>query len=342
VRIHPGYIGLHRYVPPHTDGRMTTMRFKTLGLLALAALTLTGCNEKSVAYGDANSIIAIMSPDMWAQVSEDVYGALEQTIQTVRDEKTFTVTYQDPGSEEWSNLRKFRQMLLVGTDADPWIAEALAVSRDPVTEPGMSQSYDVWSRGQNVTVILLSEPGALDELRGFLPEIREMLDRQFREYATSRMFMTGADTALADTLMAEARFSVMVPVVYKWARNDSVYVFRNDQPDPSELIRQVAVTWMSPIPTDMQPEGILDWRAQVVEGIIPRTRLSIWRTPRPGPSASGAWTRTRSRPPGPTRLSCPGRRAARSSRGPWSARTRTACTSSMRGSSLRPRRSTST
>jgi hypothetical protein len=130
----------------------------------------------------------------------------------------------------------------------------------------MSQSYDVWSRGQNVTVILLSEPGALDELRGYLPEIGEMLDRQFREYARSRMFLTGADTALADTLMAEARFSVMVPEVYKWARNDSVYVFRNDQPDPSELIRQVAVTWMSPIPTDMQPEGILDWRAQVVEG----------------------------------------------------------------------------
>ena len=78
--------------------------------------------------------------------------------------------------------------------------------------------------------------------------------------------MTGADTALADTLMAEARFSVMVPEVYKWARQDSVYIFRNDQPDPSELIRQVAVTWTSPIPTDMQPEGILDWRAQVVEG----------------------------------------------------------------------------
>ena len=74
------------------------MRFKTFSLLALAALTLAGCNEKSVAYGDANSIIAVMSPEMWAQVSENVYDALEQTIQTVRAEKTFTVTYQDPGA----------------------------------------------------------------------------------------------------------------------------------------------------------------------------------------------------------------------------------------------------
>ena len=242
------------------------MRLSNLSLLALAALTLAGCDQKSVAYGDANSIIAVMSPELWAQVSEDVYGALEQTIQTVREEKTFTVTYQDPGAEEWGNLRRFRQMLLVGTDADPWIAQALATAREPVDGPGMSQVYDVWSRGQNVTVVLLSEAEALDEIRGYLPEIRALLDEQFRQYARSRMFMTGPDTALADTLMAEAGFSLLLPVVYKWAQNDSVYVFRNDNPDPSELIRQIAVTWRSPVPPDVTADGILAWRSEMVQG----------------------------------------------------------------------------
>ena len=241
------------------------MRLKTLGIFALAALTSTGCDTKTVSYGDANSVIAVMSPEMWAQVSEDVYTSLEQTVQTIRDEKTFTVTYQDPNAPEWANLRRFRQMLLVGTEEDFWVAEALAASRDPVTEPGMTQVYDVWSRGQNVTVFLLSEPEAVDEIRSSLSDYHDLLDEQFRQYAQNRMYQTGADTALADTLMAQARFSLMVPLVYQWAQNDSVFVFRNDNPDPAELIREIVLTWTTPIPTDMQPEGILDWRARVVE-----------------------------------------------------------------------------
>jgi hypothetical protein len=240
------------------------MRIETLGFLLLATMILTGCNEKSVAYGDANSIIAVMTPELWGEASEDVYAALEQTVQTVRNEKTFTVTYQDPGSPEWGNLRRFRQMLVVGTESDPWVAEALAASRNTVHEPGMTQVYDVWSRGQNVTILLLSRPGAIEELLQRLPEYHARLDEQFRQYAQSRMFMTGADTALADTLMAEGGFSLMVPTVYKWSRNDSVFVFRNDNPDPSELIRQVGVTWQTPIPPEMDPEGLLELRADLV------------------------------------------------------------------------------
>lgn len=241
------------------------MRLETLALLTLAALTLTGCDTKTVSYGDANSVIAVMSPEIWAQVSQDVYTSLEQTVQTIRDEKTFTVTYQDPNAREWKSLRRFRQMFLVGTEEDFWVAEALATSREPVTEPGMTQVFDVWSRGQNVTVLLLSEPDAVDEIRGRLSDYHDLLDEQFHKYAQNRMYMSGADTALADTLMAQARFSLMVPLVYRWTQNDSVFIFRNDNPSPGELIREIAVTWTTPVPTDMQPEGILDWRADVVE-----------------------------------------------------------------------------
>ena len=240
------------------------MRFKTFGLLAVAALALTACDEKGVAYGDANSIIVVMTPELWENTSEDIYSVLEPTVQTVRDEKKFTVTYQDPTAENWGNLRRFRQMLVVGTEADFWVAEALEKAREPVTEPGMVQVYDVWSMGQNVTVVLLSEDGAAPEVRGHLPDYLALMEEQYMQFARSRMYQTGADTALADTLMMQARFSLLVPEVYKWDRQDSTYIFRNDNPDPSELIRQVGVTWQTPIPTDMQPEGILDWRAELV------------------------------------------------------------------------------
>lgn len=234
-------------------------------LIAVSAVAfVAGCESSTLAYGDANSIIAAMSPDLWAKVSDDVYAALEPTIKTVRNEKTFTVTYQDPTKREWSNLRRFRQMFVVGTGDEPWMQAALKESRTPIDGPGLYKAYDVWARGQQVTIVLLSSPDSLDQLRRHLPEINKTLDEQYREWARNRMYLTHMDSALADTLMATAHFSLMLPMVYRYTHADSTYIFRNDNPDPSELIRQVAVTWRSPIPVGLQPEGILEWRAQLV------------------------------------------------------------------------------
>ena len=80
-----------------------------------SALAITACNEVPLSYGDANSIIAVMSTEAWAEVQDDVYSALEPTVTTVRAEKTFTVTYQEPGAAYWGNLRRFRQMVVVGS-----------------------------------------------------------------------------------------------------------------------------------------------------------------------------------------------------------------------------------
>jgi hypothetical protein len=243
------------------------MRTSPLSLLLLGAaiVATTACDSTPIAYGDANSIIAVMEPELWERVDDDVYDALEPTIQTVRDEKAFTVTYQEPGDENWGNLRRFRQMLLVGSGDEEWMQQALEEARDSVTGPGLYRAYDVWARGQQATIVLAAEGQEAEALRRHLPEINRTLDRQYREWSRSRMFLTGADTALADTLQREAGFRLLLPEVYRWIQRDSLYVFRNDNPDPSELIRQIAVTWKSPIPPDMQPEGLLEWREEVNE-----------------------------------------------------------------------------
>ena len=232
--------------------------------LALVTLATGACGDGvRLAYGDANSIIAAMRPDVWDVVREDVYDALEPTIRTVRDEPTFTVTYQDPEAPEWSNLRRFRQLLLVGTGEEPWMQQALERAREEVSGPGVYRAYDVWARGQQATIVLAEAGGEAEEVRRHLGEINATLDQQYREYARNRMYMTGPDTALADTLMRTARFEVVVPIVYRWSRQDSTFTFRNDNPDPAELIRQVTVTWRSPIPEGIQGEDILEWRAEV-------------------------------------------------------------------------------
>lgn len=251
----------------------------TVLLVAAAA-----CDQMPRAYGDPNSIIAVMAPEVWQEVEEEVYDALEPTIRTVRDEKTFTVTFQDPEGQYWSNLRRFRQMLLVGTGQEPWMQEALEHVRDSVAEEGIYTAYDVWSRGQQLTLVLAGEGDQAAALRRNLGTIHRTLDDQYRQWAVNRMYQTGADSALLDTLATQARFQLVVPKVYRWIQRDSLYLFRNDNPDPSELIRQIAVTWRSPIPPDLQPEGILEWRAEVAASYTEQQEVVLDETTEAGPT----------------------------------------------------------
>lgn len=245
-----------------------SMKIRAATLLLLTA-TMSACGEKGMTYGDANSVIAVTGTERWAEISDDVFGTLEQTVQTVRDEKAFTVTYQEPYGDYWNNLRRFRQMLLIGTPSDPWIEEALDQSSTDVDieGPGVYQLRNAWARDQTVTLAILPEDGSLDPLPAMLEEIQATLDQQFRNYARSRMFFSGANEALADTLAAEAGFRLLLPEVYRWERHDSILVFRNDQPDPSELIRQVTVTWRTPAPSSLTAEEIISWRESVADAV---------------------------------------------------------------------------
>jgi len=241
-------------------------RLTKVGALALLAIAAAGCDTAGLAYGDVNAIIAVMSPELWSEVQDDVYEALEPTVRTVRDEKTFTVTYQEPFAEHWTDLRRFRQILIVGYATDAVVVEALDRAGEQISQPGLHQIGDVWARGQAITLVLLPEGGGADDLRPRLASVNELLDGQYRRWALNRMYMSGRDSALADTLHAEAGFALLLPEVYRWSRSDSVYVFRNDNPSPAELIREIVVTWRTPVPSDLQPEGILEWREQVVAG----------------------------------------------------------------------------
>lgn len=245
---------------------MISRRHWRASALTTVLTVFAACGERPLSYGDANSIIAVMPAEKWQEASDLVYDRLEPTITTVRDEKAFTVTYQEPMAQYWDRLRRFRQMLVVGVRSEAWIQEVLEEAREPITANGLHQVYDVWSSGQTISLVLLDEGWGPDDLAPYLDEVHALLDSQYRRYAQNRMYFSGADTALADTLARRAGFTMLLPDVYRWTVQDSVYVFRNDNPDPSELIRQVAVTWRTPAPGALDQEQVLTWREQVVEG----------------------------------------------------------------------------
>ena len=143
------------------------------GILATTTVVgMAACDTKALGYGDPNSIIAVMSPDLWEEVEDDVYAALETKVFTVAEEAEFTVTYQEPYGEYWNNLRRFRQMLLVGTLSDRWIQEAIDRSGQDITTPGLYRVRDVWSLDQEVTLVIAPAGGVAAALREHLPSVQ--------------------------------------------------------------------------------------------------------------------------------------------------------------------------
>ena len=248
--------------------RATSMRAPRWGALAgcvVLGATLSACSDVAQAWGDPNSIIVAASPELWAELEDTILTVLEPRIYTVRDEKMFKVTFQDPTHEYWGNLRRFRQMLLVGTRDAPWIAPALEGLEQVPAPPAIFQTYDVWARDQLVTVLLLPEGGDGAAVAALLPELRDLYETQYRDWATNRMFVSGRDTALADTLQERAGFTLLLPLVYTWTSMDDVYLFRNDNPDPAELIRQVTVTWKEG-EQPLDAESLIAWRGELAQG----------------------------------------------------------------------------
>ncbi len=234
-----------------------------LSALVATALVASACEEPR-AWGEWNSIIAGVGDERWSEIQDVVYSALEPRIFTFRAEKMFKVTQQDPRGEDWNQLRRFRQLLVIGNADDPWVAQALAkVDQDTFDPPELLQVEDVWARGQRVSIILLSPSGGEEEVSTLLEPLFEVLDGQYRQWVVQRMFMTPPDTALADSLVTEAAFRLVVPEVYYLRRSGSVYIIRNDNPDPSELIRQVTVGWRDTDLSEIGEQDILAWRDHV-------------------------------------------------------------------------------
>lgn len=244
--------------------------------LAAIVLLVGACDSRPLAMGDVQAINMSASPDLWAHVGEEVLDGIEGGTFTVRDDHAFRVMYQDPNEEPWVRIRLFKQLLVIGTPSDPWVAPVLAevgveqgAQVGTPDSPGIVQVHDVWSRGQLVTALVLPEDAgsadAAEMVRESIPGLRELFDAQYREWAVARMFVTGRDSAQARMLAEEYGFSMVFPEVYKYEVLESVHVFINDNPNPAELIRQFAVTWQSPGPAEITTEGLLEWRAQVVE-----------------------------------------------------------------------------
>lgn len=232
--------------------------------IATCVLALAGC-DLPPAMGSANGVIAATDGDGWLAIRDDVEEALEPRTFTVRDERMFRVTFGDPRGDRWGRLREFRRVLLIGEPDDPWMQEAVREAGESVSSPpAVAELRNVWSRGQQVIVAVLPPGSGPEAVLPLLDDVGEILRDDFRRWVYRRMSASGMDTARANSLERNAGFRLLVPRVYRSGEvGDDMFVFRNDNPDPSQLIRSVLVTWRPGPTPDADVEEALAWREEI-------------------------------------------------------------------------------
>lgn len=227
-------------------------------LAALVLLSLAGCKAPQ-AFGDRHSVIVRADASLWAQVDSAVMATLEQRIYTIRPERIFKVTFVAADDTVWLALRKWHEVLVLGTRDDP-ITDNL-VNRD-VAPPAIAHTTDVWARGQAVTALLLPEDNQADAVRELLPELYSELRARYDVWIIERMYTTGVNDSLGQAL-EEYGFTLQLPEVYVHSRRDSLFRFGNPhRQGDTDLLRSMLLTWRDG--TDpVTPETLAAWREMI-------------------------------------------------------------------------------
>jgi hypothetical protein len=243
---------------------MRRFQLPTLLLPLLLLFALGGC-DRPRAMGQLNQVVVASSDGIWEELAEDIDEALESRAFTVRDERIFTITQVDPAGDEWGNLRLVRQVLVIGEATDPWVADALQRHRgETPPAPAVVQVRNVWAQNQLVSVVLLSPGSDPEEARPLLRQAGSTLLQQYEEFARERMFASGANQELADSLRRNAGFTMLFPEVYYHRElRPGLFIFRNDFPDPSQLIRSVQVDSRPTAEVSFTPEAARTWRGEI-------------------------------------------------------------------------------
>jgi len=249
-----------------------TKPLTTLAPLALAGVLALGACDKPTAFGETDSLIVVADSSLWSGLEQETYDALEPTLFTVRNEKTFHVTQVGTSGSDLEQLLLWRQVLVFGEPDDPRVRAVVeAAGTESAPSPGdIVQAANVWARGQLATAIVLDPADPAASWRAALPELADILDDQFREYALSRMWVSGEDTAFAARLNERYGVTLRAPQIYHGQiLEDGKIRLRNDRPSPADRIRSILIerrepgTAASSAGASLDPEAVFAWREGV-------------------------------------------------------------------------------
>lgn len=239
-------------------------------LLTLLAASVTACKAPQ-AFGERNAIIVRADDRLWSEVDSAVHHAIEHTYFTSRPERIFNVTFVASDDSLWQQFRQFNQVVVIGTPDDAVVARLAGKGEAKgATPPDIFQVHDIWARGQTITVMVVPTDEPAAGVEDLLPELYRTLQTQYADWVRARMYASGVNDSLQSVLSAFG-FSLQMPNVYTFGREDSVFRFKSAYPDQGSLLRSVLVTWQNDttaVPSGEPPVGadrLLEWRRVIAQ-----------------------------------------------------------------------------
>jgi hypothetical protein len=271
----------------------------------LVGFAILGCDSVErgrPALGDATELIVAMADSLWAETGDSLIAAVAPRTFSVRNERTFTITQVSPASELWLDTKQFKQVIAVGVPGDFWMTEALDGTAQAGTPPDIVTVDNVWARGQSVVAVVLPAENPAQALQSLLPEIGELMDGRFRQYARSRMFLSDTNVALRDSLAANAGFSITLPRIYRSAApGENLRAFHNRNEVGGDLFRTIIVSWVDEVIEDADSARVLAWRDSILPAVYDepqvtqRERVDVRPLPDRAPGSvevQGVWAGT--------------------------------------------------
>ncbi len=236
---------------------------ETIAALLGIAVVLGACRAPQP-FGDRNSLIVRGESGLLAEVDSVMMAALERRIFTTRPERTFRVTFVASTDTLWNKFRLWQQVILLGSSEDQDIKRVAGSANAAQLEaPALFQARDVWARGQTVTVLLLPREDQARALESLLPDLYSLLDGQYEAWVRRRMYASGVNDTLSE-ILSDFGFTLELPTVYAFGREDSVFRFRNVYPNPATLLRSITVVSRTGV-QEVEAESLRSWRVSFGE-----------------------------------------------------------------------------
>ncbi len=236
--------------------------------------------NKPQAFGRQREILVICDDALWDEIEIPLRKQVERTLRAVRSEKIFVLAQVTAENvqhyKEWDKIiliESLESAKLLGFVAPD---STMAKLRDG--EGLFFNQIDVWADNQRV--VGLAAPKNEDILRlvaAHGDRIYNAFIRQVENQELYRMFYSGRDTLLADSLAVAEGFSIIIPKVYERIRGDSLpaneLLFVHMEP-----VRSIFITW-EPLagPLDASREALAEFRTRLTGKIYPSQETIVGR-----------------------------------------------------------------
>jgi hypothetical protein len=266
---------------------------RLLALVPSIAIVAAGCG-RGPAYGSDNAIIAVVDPELREELEPVIRRTFEREAFTTRPEPIFEVTFAS--SDDIGEFRRWKRILVVEpADEDATLVpELLGGDRLAAARSGgvVAEIEDEWARDQTIWVVSAPTPAATARLlRAKADSLYEVAHTRYVAGEVDRMWASEPDSALAEQLLEEHGFALVLPQVYTSAPGSAppnTLTFYNDNPR-----RVISIHW-TPRPVEITADTVLGIRRALGEALFPGdtipARVAPFEGTMPAPDTTGADT----------------------------------------------------